>query len=92
MIVGAGLVGATLALRLSSSGLRIGLLDKSTLSVTLPRDNTAASDQPALDEIDKVCARSGSHFNTRQHEDTGTTLYSPMPTFTKLWGRLHYPP
>ena len=33
LIVGAGLVGATLALRLRTSGLRVGLLDKSELTV-----------------------------------------------------------
>jgi 2-polyprenyl-6-methoxyphenol hydroxylase-like FAD-dependent oxidoreductase len=32
LIVGAGLVGASLALRLAESGLRIGLLDRGTLT------------------------------------------------------------
>ena len=52
LIVGAGLVGATLALRLRTSGLRVGLLDKSELtgttaaSVSEPRDALDNTEQP----------------------------------------------
>ena len=52
LIVGAGLVGATLALRLRNSGLRVGLLDKSELtgttaaSVSEPRDALDNTEQP----------------------------------------------
>jgi 2-octaprenylphenol hydroxylase len=52
LIVGAGLVGATLALRLRTSGLRVGLLDKSELTVNAaapvgePNETPDNNDQP----------------------------------------------
>ena len=46
LIVGAGLVGATLALRLRTSGLRVGLLDKSELTVNADAPVGAPSETP----------------------------------------------
>ena len=45
LIVGAGLVGATLALRLRDSGLRVGLLDKGALQAPSVSDALARQDQ-----------------------------------------------